>query len=226
MWYKAGLPLQGRHTHMKCNLCGKRKGRRYCPAENETICPQCCGEKRVLEIDCPESCTYLVEGRRNEGRLQYSRYLQPADPALAEKRYQVVERCAYAVHALEVAIAEERRAARDLTDRELGEALDLLRETLATEERGVLYEQTSENLVVDALRRRLAAEVEALRYPQEADHPRIRLRDAIDTLEWIRGMQRLLTDGGASPRAYVDFLARNIPRAEKTAGPSIILPGQ
>ena len=45
---------------MSCPLCRERKGKRHCPAKDERICSVCCGGKRLVEIDCPRDCAYLL----------------------------------------------------------------------------------------------------------------------------------------------------------------------
>src|SRR6185295_5439882 len=45
---------------MTCPLCGTRKARRSCPALGQSICPVCCGTKRLTEIRCPRDCVYLT----------------------------------------------------------------------------------------------------------------------------------------------------------------------
>lgn len=42
----------------KCGFCGKRKGKRPCPALG-AICSECCGVHRQKEITCPSHCAYL-----------------------------------------------------------------------------------------------------------------------------------------------------------------------
>ncbi|MGQ9618444.1 MAG: hypothetical protein ACUVUG_05725 [Candidatus Aminicenantia bacterium] len=42
-----------------CVYCGKRKGKRSCPVLKGMICSQCCGEKRIKTIPCPENCSFL-----------------------------------------------------------------------------------------------------------------------------------------------------------------------
>jgi hypothetical protein len=58
-----------------CSYCHQRKGKRSCPALGGTICPQCCGQHRLQDIDCPSTCVYL-------GGLSIVR-----DPARAEAEF-------------------------------------------------------------------------------------------------------------------------------------------
>lgn len=47
----------------KCGSCGERKGNRFCPGLNASVCSLCCGTKREKEILCLESCEYLKKGK-------------------------------------------------------------------------------------------------------------------------------------------------------------------
>lgn len=42
-----------------CVHCDKQKGKRSCPALKGLICPQCCGQYRLVKISCPGDCPYL-----------------------------------------------------------------------------------------------------------------------------------------------------------------------
>ncbi len=44
-----------------CVYCGKRAGKRACPALGGVICPTCCGQHRGIDISCPISCRYFKE---------------------------------------------------------------------------------------------------------------------------------------------------------------------
>ncbi|MBW2261105.1 MAG: hypothetical protein JRG91_03950 [Deltaproteobacteria bacterium] len=44
----------------KCASCGARKGKRECPALGAGICAACCGQKRGVQIDCPDECGFYV----------------------------------------------------------------------------------------------------------------------------------------------------------------------
>jgi len=43
----------------QCIYCQARKGKRPCPALNGSICSQCCGTHRVIDIACHTDCVYL-----------------------------------------------------------------------------------------------------------------------------------------------------------------------
>ncbi len=221
---------------MKCVKCGGRKGKRACPALKALICPQCCGEERVLEIDCPEECGYLAAGRALESAQERKRQFGDSDPVVAQSAQRIVSQHQYFLSAVEYALADERRASADVTDRDAADALDLILKTLRTEDKGILYEQTSSDLRVEGLRRRLLGTVEDARHPQKPQAARfsiesppepLRLGEAIECLEFIREIvARHLEDGGRD-RSYVDFLARLLPReGARQSAPSIIIPGR
>jgi hypothetical protein len=212
---------------MKCILCNQRKGKRHCPAKNAMICAQCCGEKRILEIDCPESCQYLQQGRSHEVQLESARHLRTSDPMKQQMRVRVLSRFEPVVGHLEYVLAKERRASRDLTDSEVAEALDLLLQTYRTEGKGILYEHTSTNLRIDILRKQLGEIVKMYRDPPKPRQQRLKLEDAVDCLEFIRGLVASHIQEGHSATSYVDFLARTMPRGGELDAPgsSLIIPG-
>ena len=213
---------------MKCPVCSQRKGKRACPAKSAQICPQCCGEKRILEIDCPETCEFLRAGRHREARAHRSRHFHSGDPVQMDRIRHVMADLEDSLAALEVCIADERRASRDLNDRDVQEAVDLLLATLRTEDSGILYERTSSHLRVDAMRRRMKDVVASLRSPKDPAVRRLRLGEAIDCLEVIRGFLKTHLESRPSRMSYVDFLARLLPSRQRIepAGPSLIIPGR
>jgi hypothetical protein len=214
---------------MKCILCDQKKAKRFCPAKNDQICPQCCGEKRVLEIECPESCQYLKAGRARES-VDYGRRLRSLNSAAKEQvRKVLMERQDVVAH-LEYALAQERRQSQRLTDRDVKQAFDILLENYTTEQKGVLYEKTSEDLQVESLRRTLREIIETYRNPEGGQNrgivgpksTRLQLSEAIGCLEFIQSMISLYMEEKHSDSAYVDFLLRVTPREESRG--SIIAP--
>ena len=57
-----------------CQLCEKRRARRYCPGVKGEICSQCCGTERENTIDCPTDCPHLQEARRHEAAAEPAEY--------------------------------------------------------------------------------------------------------------------------------------------------------
>jgi hypothetical protein len=213
---------------MKCAACEHKKGKRNCPAKNALICASCCGEKRVLEIPCPESCDYLKAGRERES-AEYAKLLRSLDPQSQARNEQVFHNHIDVLGRMEYAIAHARFLSRELMDNDAIQAVDLVLENYRTEAKGVLYEKTSENLRVESLRRELREVMESLRNPRQEEDPavvstqdrRLSLADAVICLECIRSLMGAFKTEGRSDSAYVDFLARFFPREENRS--SIIL---
>jgi len=214
---------------MKCRLCEQRKAKRDCPAKGTLICAQCCGEKRILEIDCPESCQYLVTGRIREIE-DYGKRLRSLDANTQERNKRIFQDHQEAVVQLEYMLSRERLMSHDLTDRDLTQAVEVLLETYKTEANGVLYEKTSEDLRIEPLRKELRKTIESLRNPEgnegkgivDPQGTRLTLSAAIECLEYLRSLVTAYQEDRRSVSGYLDFLARAIPRKE--ARSSIIMP--
>ena len=213
---------------MKCAVCEQKKGKRNCPAKNALICASCCGEKRVLEIACPETCDYLKSGRKHEAE-EYAKLLRSLDPRSQERNSRVFHDHINVLGRLEYSFAQARFLSRGLRDKDAVQAVDLLLDKYRTEEKGLFYEKTSDDLRVESLRRELREVMDSFRNPQREEDPavispqdnRLPLSAAIDCLECIRSLIGAFQAEGRSDSAYVDFLARFYPREEKRS--SIIL---
>jgi len=212
---------------MKCGLCDLRRAKRHCPAKSALICPQCCGEKRVLEIDCPETCPYLIAGRAREV-ADYSRRIGTLDPRDHDRNSRVFRDHQDVIARLEYTIARERMSSRDLRDRDVMQAVDILLDTYRTESNGVLYEKTSEDLRIETLRRELRNVIESLRNQEgevkglvDPQNTRLKLSVAIDCLECMRSMVVAYQSDKHKSSGYVDFLARVLPGKDRSS--SIVL---
>ena len=202
---------------MKCSWCDLKRAKRHCPAKSALICPQCCGEKRVLEIECPENCPYLIAGRKWD-MADYARRIGTLDSSDHDRNSRVFRDHQDVIAHLEYTIARERMSSRDLRDRDVMQAVDILLDTYRTEDKGVLYEKTSEDLRIEPLRRELRKAIESLRNPEgeakgivDPQNVRLRLSVAIDCLECIRSMVVAYQSDKHSSSGYVDFLARVLP---------------
>src|SRR4029077_19986597 len=80
---------------MTCPICHTRKPRRACPALHQTICPVCCGTKRLTEIQCPDDCVYLTSAREHPAAVVKRQQehdvaiLLPTIQGLTERQYQL-----------------------------------------------------------------------------------------------------------------------------------------
>ena len=80
---------------MTCPSCGRRKGRRDCPALRASICTICCGTKRLVEIDCPETCVHLTTAREHPAAVVKKQQerdvaaLLPSISHLTERQHQL-----------------------------------------------------------------------------------------------------------------------------------------
>jgi len=214
---------------MKCVLCEQRKTKRFCPAKNAQICPLCCGTKRVLEISCPESCEYLQAGRKREIE-DYQNRLKKMDSSNREKYQRVISQYQDTIAHLEYAISRERLQSRNLKDKDVAQAVNVLLDTYRTEDKGILYEKTSDDIRIELLRQELRKIIESYRNPEgkekqgvvDPQNTRLPLGGAIECLEFIQNLVSIYTDDRSSISGYVDFLARVTPRSE--AKSSIIFP--
>jgi hypothetical protein len=147
--------MAGSHSS-PCPLCRSRKGRRACPAKGALICPQCCGSKRRVEIDCPEDCVYLGgahagawDGRETERKRDLRRvahHLQALSPVQAQLFLLAL-----------VGITGLRARRGELSDALLLEAVSALRKTTDTRLGGILYDHAptdprAQGLVLDLRR--------------------------------------------------------------------------
>src|SRR5687768_9993573 len=143
---------------MACPSCGHRKARRDCPALCRTICPVCCGTKRLTEIACPPTCGYLATAREHPAAVvkrQQERdvaLLLPTIRHLTERQYQLF----FLVQTL-VARHKPEGFAR-LLDADVAEAAAALAATLETSARGVIYEHAATSSVAQ----RLVAEMKGM----------------------------------------------------------------
>jgi hypothetical protein len=171
----------------------------------------------------------LKAGREHEAE-DYAKRIRSLDRATQEKNKKVLLDYQNVVARLEYALARERILSRDLTDKDVAQAIAILLDTYRTEDNGILYEKTSDDLRVESLRRELRKIVESLRNPEgtqgkgivDPQSTRLPLSAAIDCLEFIRSLVMAYQEDRHSASSYIDFLARVMPRNEERS--SIILP--
>ena len=212
---------------MKCVICQRRKGKRPCPAKGASICSQCCGEKRVIEIDCPADCHYLTAGQAYQVGKNYVAHLV-SEPDLERRKvlYETSLKYAELIDQVEAQLAQVAAGTRLLEDGEVKEAFELLIKNYRTEQSGLVYSHSSPRPQVQFLVRELGKFLEGLR--QEAkigETPGLGLEDLICCLDWLGSKVdfQLKRQGGAG-RDYLKLVARSHPGSRPKASGKLIYP--
>lgn len=118
----------------KCVKCGKRKGKRHCPALGKSICSLCCGQLREKEIHCPPSCSFLAQHKPyQDQRVLEKRHAERPKAFSRETDILSDERLAWLVFNIEVPIAQFAGKETALVDRDALLALEYVREKVEKE---------------------------------------------------------------------------------------------
>ena len=203
---------------MKCLLCDQRKGKRLCPAKNTSICAQCCGEKRVIEIDCPSDCAYLYSGQSYQSTKKYSAQLrQEEDPIKRRKLYETSQAFGPVFGTIEQSIINYSASLQTLTDDHILEAVTLLQATYRTEQKGVIYEHASNNPLVQALVRDLKEALETMRADQGGGLPILKTTNLLDCMAVVETDISYHLDTSSKRESYLSFIRRNHPEISSKA---------
>jgi len=208
---------------MTCPLCRQRKGRRACPALQQTICPVCCGSKRLTEIACPSDCVYLTTSREHPAAVvkrQQERdvaTLLPTIRHLTERQYQL-----FFLFQSTITNHTPDGLAR-LIDADVADAAGAVAATLETASRGVIYEHAAQSLPGQ----KLAGELKATLEDIQKHGARVFDHEAAVTL---RAIEQGARQGGGDATSYLALIRRllevNTAAAQKSAPatPTLILP--
>jgi hypothetical protein len=208
---------------MKCYICGTRKGKRYCPAGRTQICPQCCGEKRVVEIACPPDCIYLSSGQSYQaGKKLTAQMLAEEDPVRRQRIYLAGQQFAQELFDLEVEIIRFAAGLSSLGDGDIMEAVETVRQTYQTEEKGLIYEHQSANPLAQSLAQELRQYLEKQRVAGQRQAV-MKLGDILLCLEVLEHEVRFHLDHKADRDSYLRSIRRNHPESSAAEPQSRII---
>ena len=211
-----------------CPRCNKRPAKRLCPALRTKICAVCCARERMIELACPESCSYLIEARTSarEREMELRRKETVADP----RDMRLNERALLALDGIQLAILNSQRGIgtsgfRDLDDADLLAAVDNTIKNLETEESGLIYEHRAPSSRVGDLSRRIRDGLDEIAKDASAE-TRPRRSDILRALNFMREatqahIQRAAGHPEAS-RSFVRYIALFYPWPEQATTPLII----
>lgn len=138
---------------MACPLCHKRPTKRACPALGQEICSVCCATKRLVEIQCSEDCRHLEAGQRHPAAVvkrQIDRdvtLLMASVGRLTEQQLQLF----FLLQSMVLSYKPEGLAR--LVDSDVALATAALAKSLETASKGVIFEEATESIVAEGLRR-------------------------------------------------------------------------
>jgi hypothetical protein len=142
---------------MTCASCGTRKAKRACPALGRSICPTCCGTKRLKEIACLPTCTYLGNAQAHPPAV-VQRQRERDMPMLVQMIEKLTAQQGEALSVLQARIRMHRAAAIPaLRDSDVEDAMKALASTLETAARGILYEHQAVSVPAMRLQQDLRA---------------------------------------------------------------------
>ena len=129
--------------------------------------------------------------------------------------------------AVEKGIVRYAAGLQTLTDTHILESISLVKETYLTEQKGVVYEHTSANPLVQALSHDLREPIEILRSGKGSELPPLKTTNLLDCLEVIESDIQYHLDSFSDGNSYLNFIRRNHPEtsAQSSAGGSLITPG-
>jgi hypothetical protein len=225
-------------VHGTCPLCGVRKAKRECPALGRTICAVCCGTKRLTEIPCPQSCSYLAAARTHPAAVVQRRqerdlhFFLPLVADLTEPQSRLVllfqdVLLRHAVHAIPAVL-----------DVDVAEGAAAVAATLETARRGLIYEHQPASVPALRLASELRQAIAAL--TSEPSHVARLEEDAAAALRRIEQGARTAAEAlsGDEPPVFIGVVRRLMPgpgaeNDERLLGPSagasdggpLIIPG-
>jgi hypothetical protein len=216
---------------VSCEICEKRKEKRFCLAIHGRICPQCCGEQREVTLDCPSTCVYLQQAREHEK----PRSMQDLDDAALFSQVEIGEQFLYEhehlIMGLSYALGKSAQADRAIMDADLIAALASMtkkQETLVNS--GLHYETPIASLSQQAVVTEVFTMLKEYREAEQKHLGFTRLRDSdvLTALVFLLRMGHARTSGRPKSRAFVDFLLSQFPEKESAvaapAASRIIVP--
>ena len=194
-----------------CRICEKRRAKRACPAVQDDICPQCCGEQREVTLHCPLDCVFLAEARKHDRppELTHAEIPHKDVPLTEQFLRDHQELVVFASFTLLQASLEADGA----VDSDVREALEAMIRTLRTLDTGLIYETKPTNTFAAQIQGRVQSAFDELRGRMAEQAGMQAIRDA----EFLGGLVFLIRvavqNDNQRPkgRAFLDFLRSQFP---------------
>ena len=182
----------------------------------------------MIELACPESCSYLIEARTNASRRELALRRQetadhPRDLMLNDAASTVLDAIGGAIVSAQRSVGAA--AFRGLDDSDVLAAVENTIKNLETEESGLIYEHHAGAHRIDELSRRIRGHIEEIGKNQPAD-TRPRRSDVLKALTLTRDAVKAHTlrapNDPESSQTFIRYTALFYPWPPQTASPLII----
>lgn len=181
----------------------------------------------MIELACPETCSYLIEARSTASARE--RLLLQKEAATNPRDLRLTERAVFALNVIEEAVVNTQRgvngpALRDLNDVEIIGALENAIKNAETEESGLIYEHSAASPRIAEVSRRVR---EALSKMAEEIPAEVRPRraDILKALAFARDAAKAHTRraAGSDPSfSYVRYITLFSPWPQEATKPLIV----
>jgi hypothetical protein len=194
-----------------CQICEKRRPRRYCPGVRGDICSQCCGAEREVTVDCPLDCEYLLVARQHEKTPELSLDDFPNQDIRVTDQF-IDEHGRLVVH-ISRTLAEAALQTPGAVDNDLKEALEASIKTYRTLESGLIYESRPANPYAASIQQFLQTGLQNYREQMRRATGLHTIRDAdiLGVLVFLERLQIQYNNGRRRGRAFLHFLLRSLP---------------
>jgi hypothetical protein len=146
------------------------------------------------------------------------------DPSRRQRLYVTSQTFHELLSKLEQTVLAYASGLTSISDRDVYEALQSLRSTYETEQKGVIYEHTSSNPLAQGLASELRGFLEQYRSEKTEAGNSIRTSDLVSCLEFVEVDVKYHLSTETERDSYLDFIARSHPEvAGGQAQPKVIL---
>ena len=192
---------------MKCFLCNERKAKRYCPAKTRNICAVCCGEKRGIEINCPDDCKYFVNGQNYQQKKITNIRIKKDGIVAYQKKAELYRKNPELFAKIEFALVDAYNQNNRLLNKDVVSALQIVLKTLKSETKGLLYKHKSEDMVINDLADILENELTELKNNDEINSSAA-TNFAKDVIDDFLSEAKFYNDQNTDKSSYLTHLVR------------------
>ena len=193
---------------MKCVSCGKRNAKRYCPALRASICPVCCGEKRGVEIKCPLDCVYFVDGQKHQQLKVMHQRIRKEGTVSYVRRAELYNRNPGVFARIEKIFADAYRSNKKLRNGDVVSALELVKNTLDTEKKGLIYQHLSENSFANELSTRILIALTDFKDSPDITEDRVTIDFALSVVDDFLKEAKFYIENDSNLQSYLVHILR------------------